>query len=150
MVEQNNELLMKNHESCPTGYVPFPEVIATSFNGRGRGSSHGCGCGRGRCRHNRNHSYNKYTDNHQKWENNTEIQEKDGRQSKKNMENICYRYGMKSQWSRTCRTLKHLVDLYQASLNDKDESVETNFVQDDFNYGKIDMKHPDVADFILP
>ena len=62
--------------------------------------------------------------------NNEEIQGKDKNgQSKKNMENVCYRYGMKDHWSRTCRTPKHLVDLYQASLNDKGKSIETNFVQ---------------------
>ena len=57
---------------------------------------------------------------------------------------------MKGHWSRTCRTPKHLVDLYQASLNDKGKSVETNFVQGDFNYGKVDMTHLDVADFLPP
>ena len=45
------------------------------------------------------------------------------------MENVCFRCGMKGHWSRTCRTPKHLVDLYQASLNDKGKSIETNFVQ---------------------
>ena len=45
------------------------------------------------------------------------------------MENICYRCGMKGHWSRTYRMPKHLVDLYQASLNDKEKSIETNFVQ---------------------
>ena len=44
---------------------------------------------------------------------------------------------------------KHLVDLYQASLNDNGKSVETNFVQDDFNYGKVDMTQLDVANFLL-
>ena len=56
---------------------------------------------------------------------------------------------MKDHWSRTCRTPKYLVDLYQASLNDKGKSVETNFVQDDFNYGKVDMTQLDVANFLL-
>ncbi|XP_068328727.1 uncharacterized protein [Pyrus communis] len=48
MAEQNNELLMKNHQSRPTGSTPFPEmnvasleVNTTSFRGnnykRGRG-----------------------------------------------------------------------------------------------------------------
>ena len=26
VAEQNNELLIRNHQSCPTGYEPFPEV----------------------------------------------------------------------------------------------------------------------------
>ena len=50
VAEQNNELLMKNHESRPTGSTPFPEANATNFSnsGRGRGRSHSCGRGRGR------------------------------------------------------------------------------------------------------
>ena len=31
VVEQNNELLMKNHEARPTGYAPFPEVNVTAY-----------------------------------------------------------------------------------------------------------------------
>jgi hypothetical protein len=39
MAEQNNELLIKNHESRPTGSASFPEVNFTRYNynyGRGR------------------------------------------------------------------------------------------------------------------
>ena len=32
MAEQNNELLMKNHEAYPTGSAPFPEVNVTAHN----------------------------------------------------------------------------------------------------------------------
>ena len=31
VVEQNNELLMKNHEANPTGSAPFPEVNVTAY-----------------------------------------------------------------------------------------------------------------------
>ncbi|KAM1673921.1 hypothetical protein ACFX2K_040055 [Malus domestica] len=31
VAEQNNELLMKNHNSRPTGSAPFPEVNAASL-----------------------------------------------------------------------------------------------------------------------
>ncbi|OMO99037.1 hypothetical protein CCACVL1_03959 [Corchorus capsularis] len=54
VAEQNNELLMKNHESRPTGSAPFPEVnVATHKNynyGCGRGCGRGFGHGRGRDR----------------------------------------------------------------------------------------------------
>ncbi|XP_068344113.1 uncharacterized protein [Pyrus communis] len=33
VAEQNNELLMKNHQSRPTGSAPFPEVNAASLEG---------------------------------------------------------------------------------------------------------------------
>ena len=48
MAEQNNELLMKNHESRPTRTTPFPEVNAVNFNNRGRGRGRGRDHGRGR------------------------------------------------------------------------------------------------------
>ncbi|XP_049391411.1 uncharacterized protein LOC125855724 [Solanum stenotomum] len=50
--EQHNDLLMKNHESRPTGSMPFPEVNTTNFHqskrGKGCGPSRGLGRGRGR------------------------------------------------------------------------------------------------------
>ncbi|GAV84328.1 UBN2 domain-containing protein, partial [Cephalotus follicularis] len=52
IAEQNNELLLQNHESRLTGSVPLPEVNATSSDfrgqGRGRGREHGRGRGSGR------------------------------------------------------------------------------------------------------
>ncbi|GJX27688.1 hypothetical protein Tco_0235767 [Tanacetum coccineum] len=56
VAEQNNELLMKNHESRPTGSTPLSEANVVAHNqnrGRGRGSDrrrgrrHGCGHGQG-------------------------------------------------------------------------------------------------------
>ena len=49
VAEQNNEILLKNHQSCPTGSTPFPEANGTSFD-KHRGNyvrGHGRGCGRG-------------------------------------------------------------------------------------------------------
>ena len=46
VAEQNNELLMKSHQSRPTGFEPFPEVNAILSHNRGRGcglsGGHGC------------------------------------------------------------------------------------------------------------
>ena len=53
MAEQNNELLMKNHEAHPTGSAPFPEVNAVTYhpyNGQSRGRGHGRGRGHSRGR----------------------------------------------------------------------------------------------------
>ncbi|XP_039128431.1 uncharacterized protein LOC120264674 [Dioscorea cayenensis subsp. rotundata] len=81
VAEQNNELLMKNHESRPTGSAPFPEVNVMTYENskRGRGRTHGRGRGRGRGRgHGRGCGWNKYQKNHddnkdasyhQKWTN---------------------------------------------------------------------------------
>ncbi|XP_021297792.1 uncharacterized protein LOC110426814 [Herrania umbratica] len=150
---ENNELLMKNRESQPIGSAPFPEVNATSFRNSDRGCdrNHGRNCGRGKSPHNyhsRGGYINYYSDNkntHQKWMNSEKIQEKDkGGQSKKKIENACYQCGMKGHWSRTCRTPKHLVELYQASLKDKGKNIETTFVKDN---SQVDIAHLDVVDF---
>ncbi|XP_021768947.1 uncharacterized protein LOC110733239 [Chenopodium quinoa] len=61
VAEQNNELLMKNHESRPTSSTPFPEANVTNHNEKetknrvhssssGRGRSRGRGQWRGRGR----------------------------------------------------------------------------------------------------
>ncbi|XP_058783749.1 uncharacterized protein LOC131658477 [Vicia villosa] len=148
---------MKNHEARPTGTTPFPEVNVARHDhyrknrgrgrayarghGRGRNYAHGLGFDRGR---NGNH---KNTYFHPKWKN-VEKNEKEGQSSKTN-ENICYRCGGKGHWSRTCRTPKHLVDLYKKSLKNKKEKIETHFANedDDPDYGNMDVTHLDIGDF---
>ena len=54
---------------------------------------------------------------------------------------------MANHWSRTCRTPKHLVKLYQTSLKKNGENVETNFTENDpENECHMDT-HLDVSDF---
>ncbi|XP_021771702.1 uncharacterized protein LOC110735826 [Chenopodium quinoa] len=43
----------------------------------------------------------------------------------------CYRCGMTGHWGRTCRTAKHLVDLYQASVKGKDKNAKANYVNEE-------------------
>ena len=62
---------------------------------------------------------------------------------------------MEGHWSCTCRTPKHLVDLYQASIKEKGKEIETNFVdhndlEDPMDLdlpNRVDMTHLDVSDF---
>jgi hypothetical protein len=142
VAEQNNELLMKNHNSRPTGSTPFPEAnVVTSnefepnqqhFRGRGRGQ----GYGRDRGHHNEHRSnFKNKAHNHLKWKpkENTSFKKTDS---------TCHRCGGKGHWSRTCRTPKHLVDLYQASL--KGKGVETNFTEQN---DPMDLTHLEVGDF---
>ncbi|KAA3462408.1 protein SRG1-like [Gossypium australe] len=84
MVEQNNELLMKNHESRPIGSIPFPEANVTSYNVKDKDhtSSRGRGCGHERGGH--------FRKTRQKWDH------KDGKNDKNTtgkVESLCYRYG---------------------------------------------------------
>ncbi len=78
-----------------------------------------------------------------------EVQEGKKGQGNKIVENKCYRCGMKNHWSRTCRTPKHLADLYQESMKNKGKNVvETNFITND-DYGLEDLSQFDVADFLI-
>lgn len=57
VAEQNNEILIKNHQSRPTGSIAFPEANATNSDdsknhSRDQGGNHGRGRGRGRGRKN--------------------------------------------------------------------------------------------------
>ncbi|XP_028801898.1 uncharacterized protein LOC114757071 [Neltuma alba] len=138
VAEQNNELLMKNHESRPTGSTPFPKAnVVVNGPTRGRGRGHGRARGRridrGRGRgHNRggSNSYSKRTKN-------DENRKRKTSGSNNHSEDSCYRCGGNGHWSRTCRTPKHLVDLYQESLKNKSKGngkmprVETNFVDEE-------------------
>ncbi|GJS75459.1 hypothetical protein Tco_0725340 [Tanacetum coccineum] len=60
VAEKNNELLMKNHQTRPTGSLALPEENDVNNNDnknsrskRGRGNPHGCGRGHGLYGHNR-------------------------------------------------------------------------------------------------
>ncbi|GKD56618.1 uncharacterized protein Tco_1290005, partial [Tanacetum coccineum] len=86
VAEQNNELLMKNHETRPTGTAPFPEANVATLNnqnrgrGRGRGFDHGCGSRRGRGRSFGRGVYQdvqfKNTSGHNKWQDKGKVNEK--------------------------------------------------------------------------
>ncbi|KAM3339856.1 hypothetical protein P3S68_029725 [Capsicum galapagoense] len=135
--EQNNNLLMKNHENRPTESAPFPEVNdmhahhARREKGRGLGRERGRVYGRDDQERNPiscvNHSSNK-------------------RKKDEKREAITYfRCGGKRHYSRDCCVPKHLVDLYQASLKKKERNLEANFFSKDVvDITSLDV---DVADF---
>ncbi|XP_059311187.1 uncharacterized protein LOC132062667 [Lycium ferocissimum] len=136
VAEQNNDLLMKNHENRPTGAAPLPEVNEVyahhSKRGKGRGPGRGHDNSRGRDNsrsrgrdngqrrnyfHGVNHSSKK---NHhrkgKKKDDRHEVPEARG------SENKCYRCGGSGHWARTCRMAKHLVELYQTSIKRKEKN----------------------------
>ncbi|XP_016556213.2 uncharacterized protein LOC107855720 [Capsicum annuum] len=149
MAEQNNNLLMKNHELRPAGSTPFPEVneVYAHYARHGRGHRSGRGRGRGRGRgqgrdygQERNHVPGV---NHSpnKWFHQNEQRRSDKHETGKTC--VCFKCGAKGHYQRGCRTPKHLVELYQASLKKKGKSPEANFV----SKNHVDIAHLDVADF---
>jgi hypothetical protein len=138
VAEQNNKVLIKNHQSRPTSSSPFSEANATSFTeanatsfkgnrgrGRGRGPRRGRGCGRNNVWRREGHNSKSNDNNVGRFE-----QKKNSPPSKKS-ESSCYRCGMTNHWSRTCRIPKHLVELYQASIKKKGNKVEINFTKNE-------------------
>ncbi|KAJ0432107.1 putative transcription factor interactor and regulator CCHC(Zn) family [Helianthus annuus] len=166
VAEQNNELLMKNHETRPVGATPIPEANVATYNGqsesygrgrgyhrgRGRGHGRGRGQGRGRGRGNYHSVQFKNKGTHQKWHNN-EHKSNEEKNKKKvgSSSNACYRCGSNNHWSKTCRTAKHLVELYQQSIKDKAKEIETNFTYEVANVDKDhnDATNLDYDDFLI-
>nr|KAJ0184887.1 hypothetical protein LSAT_V11C900471760 [Lactuca sativa] len=150
-LEQNNELLMKNHESRPTRSIALSEANATNTDGhRNNTRRRGRGRGRGRGRdyfnrnqsHTQNHNFScgqgnnrgcgQKRNNYQSSQrNNVHTQDKakvarhDTGTSQKS-DGSCYRCGSTDHWSRTCRTPAHLCQLYQESI--KGKGKEANLV----------------------
>ncbi|XP_073121969.1 uncharacterized protein [Henckelia pumila] len=146
VAEQNNELLMKNHQLHPTGSVPFPESNKVAFpeanvnstrnneQGRARGRGHG------QRKDYQQQNRKKHKTSHQQW--NSDYGKTNEKSSNKH-EDKCYKCGVEGNWSRTCRMEKHLVDLYQNSIKEK-EKIETNFLDND---DPVNITHLDVSDF---
>ncbi|XP_023731769.1 uncharacterized protein LOC111879536 [Lactuca sativa] len=164
VAEQNNELLMKNDESRPTGSVALPEASATNIDGhrnntRGRGRGRFRGRGRGYFNrnqsHNQNHNFGygqgnnrghgQKRNNYQySQRNNVHTQDKakvarhDTGTSQKS-DGSCYRCGSTGHWSRTYRTSAHLYQLYQESI--KGKGKEANLIDN------VEFTPLNVADF---
>ena len=126
------------------GDACLAEANATiQVNRRGHGCEHEQGRVRGHGHYNSwnqgdyNQSQNKNnTSNNQKLNRSEKLSGKTiGPHNKKVYETECYKCGMKGHWSRTCRTTKHLVDLYQASMKGKGKHIKTNFIDGKKHYG---------------
>ncbi|XP_051152714.1 uncharacterized protein LOC127266500 [Andrographis paniculata] len=145
---------MKNHQSRPTGSSPFPEANVT-FSERGRGCGRGRGRGRGRkSQRGRYIPYNHHgidINRKQSKPQSRDIAEK-AKQGNRQI-GICNRCDIEGHWANTCRTTKHLADLYQASLQKKGMEVEINHVDNDDDPNDdlldYDTTHLDIADFVV-
>ena len=127
--EQNDELLMKNHHIRPVGSAPLPEVHNVQNNAQNKrkssgppqGNPHNSPSGRRRnCNFikNRRHKANKRA-------------RKNAPPTRDNSR-FCHKCGCNTHFAATCRTPKHLVDLYLKSVRDskqKEKKYETHFNQ---------------------
>ncbi|XP_070675648.1 uncharacterized protein [Malus domestica] len=136
VAEQNNELLMKNHNSQPTRSAPFPEVNTTSLeintissrgNNYKRERDHKRGRWNGKCKNHGVQFHNQVPRHNPgpSFKNANRQKGKAHMNTPRNPEGVCHRCGGNGHWARTCRTPKHLVDLYRASF--KEKGVEINF-----------------------
>ncbi|XP_055809526.1 uncharacterized protein LOC129879826 [Solanum dulcamara] len=144
VAEHNNDLIMKNNENQPTRSTPLSEVNEVCAHHARRGKDHGHDRERGRGRNSGeeqnfvpgvNHSSKK--NHHQK--------EKRKDEKRETVRAGCFRCGARGHHQRDCRTPKHLVELFHASLKKKEKNSETktNFVSENH----VDITHLDVADF---
>ena len=96
-----DETIMQNHLSRPTGTVTPPEAHATSFkknDNKGKGTHKAPWKGKGK----------QFKKNKMQKSKKTLSGGEYGKQDQD-----CYRCGMRGHWSRIFRTPKHIVDLYQ-------------------------------------
>ncbi|XP_047270527.1 uncharacterized protein LOC124885127 [Capsicum annuum] len=136
VAEQNNDLLMKNHELRPTGSTPFSEVNEMYAHHARHGRS-----GRGRDYGQERNNVPGVSHVSNKWFHQKEQGKNDKCEASKAC--VCFRCGAKGHYARDCRTPKYLVELYQASLKKKEKNPEANFISENH----INAAHLDVVDF---
>ena len=118
--EKNDEILIKNHNSLPTGTKAFPEANATAVENLERRNQ--TNRGRGRCFNNKcEKTYNPKWKRYNKWVRSEQLPK--GKETQEDTtqkrETVCYKCGCKGHWSRTCHTLPHPCKLYQESTKAK-------------------------------
>ena len=112
----------------PASSKTIPEANAnenrntSQFRDRGLGSRRGSQRGSGRPTHHNNKPQhrNAYAPNQNKGKKPMQKHDND---------NACNRCGLTGHWSRACRTPKHFVELYQASIKGKEKMVESHSIE---------------------
>ncbi|XP_057538036.1 uncharacterized protein LOC130815564 [Amaranthus tricolor] len=141
--EELNERFGHN-KSRPVGTMPFNDTNMIERNVRHRGRGNYFIRGKGRGKYHEKSGMNTFEQGNFYGRSRGRghgLSRGHGRSHKyKSTCNIC---GMTGHWGRTCRTAKHLVDLYQASEKNKGKGAEVNFVNEGSTFGPT----LDVSDF---
>ncbi|KAF8100795.1 hypothetical protein N665_0217s0022 [Sinapis alba] len=149
--KQNNELLMINSEKRPPGSTPLPEAHTVTEtdpeakhvhhgkpSGRGRGGWRGCGRGsNGRGQDNQQNQGRSFGRGHGRGRGSSFKPQHTNAPTK----SVCHKCGMTNHWAKTCRTPKHLVELYQESIKRKkpEAHMVVNDDENDFDHEKDDL-----------
>ena len=120
--EQTNELLLKNHDLRPAGSKALPKAHANSEKIIGHFKGY-----KRRQENNPRRGGKKF--NCPRKSNLGPIHDKEKKPKKVTNESIYHRCGMTGHWSRTCRTPKHFVDLYQAYLKNTGKCGESHAIE---------------------
>ncbi|KAK9750272.1 hypothetical protein RND81_02G183300 [Saponaria officinalis] len=100
LFEQHDKILLKNDNMRPSGSTAIPEANAIAKFSHGRWNNR-CGRGRGR-----------------------------GHERVSKPKGACLKCGLIGHWARACRTPKHFVDLYEASIKQANKGPEAHFISD--------------------
>lgn len=131
VAEQNNELLLKNHQSRPTGSASINEANAVHHDNHKNGykkKNYGRRKGKGPVVRDQGKPYSKPRGGdkfHNKWNRNDANNKRmNTAGNNHNHDQPCHRCGLKGHWANVCRTPKHFVNLYQASMKRKDKMLK--------------------------
>ncbi|KAK9675935.1 hypothetical protein RND81_11G042500, partial [Saponaria officinalis] len=119
--EQHDKILLKNDNIRPSGSTAIPEANVIAKFGHGRwNNKRGRGRGRG---HGPDRKYNNFKK--PRFEKKFTHQERVSKPK-----GACLKCGLNGHWARACRTPKHFVDLYQASIKHGNKGPEAHFISD--------------------
>ncbi|XP_052161989.1 uncharacterized protein LOC127779299 [Oryza glaberrima] len=117
-----DETLVENHTSRPTGSSVVPEANASSFK-------------KGKNQNNQNNGKNFWKNGGKV--NKTSFKKKGNQNSKSKkgstsgeygkQDQVCFKCGTRGHWSRICRTPKHLIELYQEKHGKKKSEHQSHF-----------------------
>ena len=128
-----DETLVENHTSRPTGSLAVPEVHANSFK-KGKNQDHRKGSWKNGGKVKK--TFFKKKGGNRNWKPQKGTTSTNGEYGKQDQ--VCFKCGTKGHWSRICRTPKHLIELYQEKHGKRKPSAEheSHFTRETISSGE--------------